>query len=287
MTTLEASPVTIRLLSGITDPADRLDLNGHEAVHGPLRLPGRRDAGWSNRFVAALDESGLTGRGGAGFPTAQKLHTIRAQRRRPVVVVNAMEGEPASGKDHFLATRVPHLVLDGAALMARCLDASAVQICVPRGSRVAARSFAAAVAERARAGMREAPFEGVQPPARYVAGEESALANWLDGGESLPLFRPDRPAFPRVSGRPALVDNAETLAQVALIAATARVVSGSGHPRGAGDDAGHRIGRGTCAGHSRGGARDSGLVGAEHGRCRRAAGWRAARRLRRYVAGRR
>jgi NADH:ubiquinone oxidoreductase subunit F (NADH-binding) len=218
MTTLEASPVTIRLLSGITDPADRLDLNGHEAVHGSLRLPGRRDAGWSNRFIAALDESGLTGRGGAGFPTAQKLQTIRAQRRRPVVVVNAMEGEPASGKDHFLATRVPHLVLDGAALMARSLDASAVQICVARGSRVAARSFAAAVAERARAGMREAPFEVVQPPARYVAGEESALANWLDGGESLPLFRPDRPAFPRVSGRPALVDNAETLAQVALIA---------------------------------------------------------------------
>jgi len=218
MTTLEAGPATARLLAGLGPAAARLDLGSHLAVHGPLALPGRRDRHWADSFVGATAESGLTGRGGAGFPTARKLQTLRSERRRPVVVVNAMEGEPASRKDQFLATRVPHLVLDGATLMAACLNAPGISVCVARGSTAAARSFAAAVAERERAGVGGVPITVVQPPDRYVAGEESALSNWLDGGNSRPQFRPDRPAIPRVKGRPALVDNAETLAHVALVA---------------------------------------------------------------------
>jgi NADH:ubiquinone oxidoreductase subunit F (NADH-binding) len=218
MTTLEARPATARILAGIGGAGQRLDLAAHTAVHGPLALGARRDRHWADGFVDAIAESGITGRGGAGFPTGRKIETLRSERRRPMVVVNAMEGEPASCKDHFLATRVPHLVLDGAALMAACVNAPGVTVCVPRGSTAAARSFVTALAERERAGVGGVPVTVVQPPARYVAGEESALSNWLDGGDSRPQFRPDRPAVPRVKGRPALVDNAETLAHVALIA---------------------------------------------------------------------
>jgi len=217
MTTLEARPATARLLAGVGG-GTRLDLAAHVAVHGPLDLPGRRDRYWAVAFIDAVTDSGLTGRGGAGFPTGRKLDTIHAQRRRPVVVVNAMEGEPASRKDQFLATRVPHLVLDGAALVAASVRAPSITVCVARNSTAAARSFSSAVAEREWAGMGGVPVTVAQPPDRYVAGEESALSNWLDGGDSRPQFRPDRPAVPRVKGRPALVDNAETLAHIALIA---------------------------------------------------------------------
>jgi len=219
VTAVDAPAVNTRLLAGLVDqhgPGVRLDLAGHHLVHGPLPLRCPR----SDRedIVARLAEAGLRGRGGAGFPTARKLETVRRLRRRPVVVVNAMEGEPASRKDHLLATQAPHLVLDGAEMLARALGAIGVKVCVGRGDTAAARSFAAAADERSRTGLASVVTEVVSPPARYVAGEESALVAWLDGGESVPAYRPDRPAVLRVGGRPALVDNAETVAQIALIA---------------------------------------------------------------------
>lgn len=218
MTTVDAGPTTARLLAGLGAGVGRLDLASHAAVHGPLAVPGRRDRRWADSLVEVIERSGITGRGGAGFPTARKLETLRSERRRPLVVVNAMEGEPASRKDQFLATRVPHLVLDGAALLAACVNAPSISVCVARGADTAARSFGAAVAERERAGLDPVPITVLRPPGRYVAGEESALSNWLAGNDSRPQYRPDRPAIPRVKGRPALVDNAETLAHIALLA---------------------------------------------------------------------
>ena len=65
-------------------------------------------------MIAAVEASGLRGRGGASFPTGKKLRTVAAQRGRPVVVVNATEAEPVSDKDKVLLAYAPHLVLDGA-----------------------------------------------------------------------------------------------------------------------------------------------------------------------------
>jgi NADH:ubiquinone oxidoreductase subunit F (NADH-binding) len=218
VTTVSAPPTPYRLLAGVAD-GSRPDLDTHLRRHGPLPVEPRR-AGrsrWAHEFSRTLAQAGLTGRGGAGFPTHRKIDTIRAGRRRPVVVVNAMEGEPASGKDRALALSAPHLVLDGAELVARAVGAGAVAVCVSRSDHESARSYGAAAAERAARGG-QLPMEVRQPPGRYVAGEESALVHWLDGGESLPTFRPERPATLRLHGQPALVDNAETLAHAALIA---------------------------------------------------------------------
>jgi NADH:ubiquinone oxidoreductase subunit F (NADH-binding) len=217
LTAVADPPRTARLLTGL-GPGQRADLSAHLSVHGQLAVPARHDDHWSEKFIGLLAESGLTGRGGAGFPTAAKLRWIREQRRRPVLAVNVMEGEPASGKDLVLASHVPHLVLDGAAAVARCVDAQAVFLCVPSDARAVAASFEDALRERGTRGLDPVAVELVRPPGRYIAGEESALSSWLDGGETLPKFRPDRPAVNRVGGRPCLVDNAETLAHVALIA---------------------------------------------------------------------
>jgi NADH:ubiquinone oxidoreductase subunit F (NADH-binding) len=80
-----------------------------------------------------LEASGLRGRGGAGFPTFQKVALVQRERaRHKCVVVNAMEGEPASHKDQSLLALSPHLVLDGAESVARSIGASEIIVCVPR-----------------------------------------------------------------------------------------------------------------------------------------------------------
>jgi len=212
MTVTDAPSGTTRLLAGFDRP-DAATLAGHLDLFGPPPPSGHTAATLST----LLEQAGLTGRGGAGFPTGAKLAAL-AGRRRPTVVVNAMEGEPASHKDEVLATGVPHLVLDGAELVARALRASALRICVARDRPGSARAFEQAVAERRAAGLLAVDdVEVCTPPARYVAGEESALVHWLDGGESLPTFRPTRPGTLRVAGRPTLVDNAETMATIGLI----------------------------------------------------------------------
>jgi NADH:ubiquinone oxidoreductase subunit F (NADH-binding) len=144
---------------------------------------------------------------------------VAAGRDGGVVVVNATEGEPASEKDGLLVTQLPHLVLDGALLAARAVGAEVVIVCVDRTRRQAARALRRAAAERIE---REAPSCGIRialTPPRYVAGEETALVHWLNGGPSKPTLAPPRPFERGVDRRPTLVQNAETLAHLAQIAA--------------------------------------------------------------------
>jgi NADH:ubiquinone oxidoreductase subunit F (NADH-binding) len=196
-----------------TDPG----LAGHLALHGPLAVPARHDAAWADALLTEVAASGLTGRGGGGFPAAAKWETLRRSGRRPVVVVNAMEGEPASAKDRTLLTWTPHLVLDGAELAAVLAGARSVIVCVADDRDATARAVETAIAERA--GRPGAPTMSVQrPPARYVTGEESALVHWIAEGDARPVLRVDKSVPLRAGRRSVLVHNAETLAQVALVA---------------------------------------------------------------------
>ncbi len=218
MTLVPPMTATQRLLAG-TQSGVRLSYSQHLAVHGNLDLPDRRHGdAWRRSMLGELHASGLTGRGGGGFPTARKLEAQRTSRRRPVMVINAMEGEPAAQKDSVLASYAPHLVLDGAEVLASILNAASITVAVARDNPGVNASLTAAITERRDAG--HAPFEItlVSPPGRYIAGEESALAHWLDGGNSMPTFRPTKPAELRVRSRQAVIDNAETAAHSALIA---------------------------------------------------------------------
>lgn len=166
-----------------------------------------------------LDASGLTGRGGSGFPTASKARVLRGHTSSfKAVVVNAMEGEPASHKDATLLSTNPHLVLDGAEALAAIIGARDVIICVAQGRRSVLEHIQRALNERLRGGARGASFVIQTPPGRYVTGEESALTHWLSEHEALPLYRPQRPVVLTVRQRSVLVDNAETCAHVGLIA---------------------------------------------------------------------
>jgi NADH:ubiquinone oxidoreductase subunit F (NADH-binding) len=213
---------------GIADPRATLlggwrarrsaDLGSHLAHHGAPPLPPDGDTRWPEHFAATLEASGLAGRGGASFPSATKLRLIRSAPGDPILVVNAMESEPASAKDMALLSCVPHLVLDGAELVATALGARRILVCVASHGHGGPDVVTRAVAERAGTPLAPVPIEVVCPPGRYVAGEESALVSWLNGGPGAPSWRPDK-RHPLLMGRgAALVHNAETLAHMALIA---------------------------------------------------------------------
>jgi NADH:ubiquinone oxidoreductase subunit F (NADH-binding) len=91
---------------------------------------------------------------------------------------------------------------------------------VPEGRHLVASAVSRALGERTAARCAPVPEELVRPPDRFIAGEESALARWVESGESLPSFRPDKGTGLRIGRRGALVHNAETLAHVAMIART-------------------------------------------------------------------
>jgi len=193
-------------------------LDEHAARFGPPPWAPRRRKG-TPELIQALEQSGLRGRGGAGFPTARKLLTVaNARGGRPIVLVNGSEGEPASRKDKLLLASTPHLVLDGAALAAEAIGAEEVVIAVDRWAREAIAGVTYAIEERAARRVDPVAFRLAYLPGRFVAGEETAVVNFVNGGPAKPMFVPPRPFEKGVNGRPTLVQNVETLAHIALIA---------------------------------------------------------------------
>ncbi len=193
-----------------------MGLDDHLGYYG--RPPWRGAARRGGPLIASLDAAGLRGKGGASFPTARKMRTVAANRGRAVVVANGSEGEPLSAKDRLLLTSLPHLVLDGAALAAEAVGADEVIVCVDRGSNRALANVTRAIAARNAVRLDPAQIRLVTVPARYVAGEETALVNLVNGGLAKPTFTPPRPFERGVGRRPTLIQNIETLAHIALIA---------------------------------------------------------------------
>ncbi len=190
----------------------------HLAVHGELPSQRRRRRRAEHPLIEQAERAGLRGRGGAGFPIATKMRAVAAQRRRPLVVVNATEGEPASRKDRTLCELTPHLMLDGAELAAAAIGAQEAIVCICESAPEAGASVAAAIEERSGHAECSVGLRSSIVPAGYVSGQESALVNHLNGAPAIPTFTPPMPFEQGVRRRPTLINNAETLAQLALIA---------------------------------------------------------------------
>lgn len=191
---------------------------GYERLADHQRRLGSRPAGGA-QLVDLLQRSGLRGRGGAWFPTWKKWAAVReCSDGHSVVVVNASEGEPLSAKDRTLLAYRPHLILDGAALAAETLGADQVVLYLSRGSKATDVALREGMKERQAAGVREVPVRIVTTAHRYIAGESSAVVNRVSGGPSKPKFTLQRSAEKGVDDRPTLVQNAETIAHVAMIA---------------------------------------------------------------------
>lgn len=191
---------------------------------GPEPLDRWRRAGGFGRHapagvLTAVDKAGLVGHGGAGYPTAAKWRRLVGSTDA-VVIMNGAEREPGTMKDrHLLRTR-PGFVLDGLRLAMTATGATLAIAAFDEDSVTEHDAFAAVVAEAAERGL----LDGVEirtqkVPTAYVAGEETALISVIEGGRPLPRRRPPFPSDKGAWGRPTLVQNVETLAQVALILA--------------------------------------------------------------------
>jgi len=192
-----------RLLRGLQQ-ADAIDLPSHVALNGPLPVL-TLDA-----LIAACEAVDLAGRGGAGFPVARKLRGLAGSR--PVVVVNGSESEPCSRKDRALLRHNPHLVLDGAKVVADAIGARRIRIAVH--DEYTERAIQHAIAQRpdGRAMQVHAVTGG------FVAGEARAVIRALDGQPGLPSGRRILPTVRGVGGAPTLLSNVETFAHIALLA---------------------------------------------------------------------
>jgi NADH:ubiquinone oxidoreductase subunit F (NADH-binding) len=202
----------LRLLPPPGQPA--IDVAEHLGRYGPLPYRGGHGL-----LIDDVRASGLTGRGGAAFPVHRKLTAVHrggAAGGRPIVVANGAEGEPASAKDKSLLLLAPHMVLDGIQLAAEAVGADNAVLYVGI-DQLNVDWLTGLITQRRSAGIDRVPVRLAAAPPRFIAGQESALANRISGKRALPSFTPPRVYERGVDGRPTLVQNVETLAHMSLI----------------------------------------------------------------------
>ena len=164
-----------------------------------------------DELLARVEASGLRGRGGGWFPAGRKWRAVRTEGGEPVVVANGAEGEPGSYKDRFAMVRRADDVVAGLVLAARAVGA--------REAYVFLKASFDGPAARIEQALASAPLDGLAVEVRrgddsYVAGEETAVLEALEGRRPWPRPKPPLPAGVGFRGRPTLVQNVETLARV-------------------------------------------------------------------------
>jgi NADH:ubiquinone oxidoreductase subunit F (NADH-binding) len=170
------------------------------------------------RIVAELKASGLTGYGGAGFPAGLKWEAVAREPGPRVVVVNADEGEPGTIKDRYVMELRPHLFLEAVLLAMRALDSSEGYVYIREEYATARSRLEQAIDELRAAGQLDGlSLEVVVGAGAYVAGEETAMLESMEGRRAMPRLKPPFPSQVGYLGRPTLIANVETLAHLPAI----------------------------------------------------------------------
>lgn len=215
-------------------------LDDYLATGGGRALPAARERGaaW---VLDQLEDAGLRGRGGGGFPTARKWRSVAAggpELGDRYVVANGAEGEPGTFKDRPLMRTNPYLVLEGLSVAATVVHAREAFVAVKASFAPEIAALERALREMADAGLLcDAPVSLVGGPEEYLFGEEKALLEVIEGNEPMPRWLPpylhglyattpqegwsagvgptEDPAT--TGSNPTLVNNVESLANVPLI----------------------------------------------------------------------
>lgn len=208
---------------GVAEEQETLDSyrsrGGYQALAKALKTA-------PEEVIQLVSEAGLRGRGGAGFPTGKKWALTRECAEQPrYFVVNGGEDEPGSKKDRVLMEYAPHLVLEGAMIAAYAVGAAKVFLYINARYDAATRSISDALVEAKGAGYcGENIFGGfsvdveiVAAPHNYVAGEDTAALEVIEGKPPLPRQKPPFPVTVGLFGKPTSVNNVETVANVAPI----------------------------------------------------------------------
>ena len=170
------------------------------------------------RIVEELKTSGLTGYGGAGFPTGMKWEAVSREAGPRYVVVNADEGEPGTIKDRYVMELRPYLMLEATVLAMRVLDAPEGYVYLREEYATARSGLLQGIGEFRAAGLLDGlSLELVVGAGAYIAGEETAMLESMEGRRAMPRLKPPFPSQVGYLGRPTLIQNVETLAHIPAI----------------------------------------------------------------------
>lgn len=196
-------------------------VGGYQGLKKALAAP--------DKIVDIIKASGLRGRGGAGFPAGLKLSfTANTPADQKYIVCNADEGEPGTNKDRVIMEKVPHRLIEGMAIAGVAVGADKGYIYLR-----AEYPYVAKILEKALADARENGFLGTDilgsghnfhielfiGAGAYVCGEETALLDSLEGKRGEPRFKPPYPGVAGLWGKPTVINNVETLANLPGIVA--------------------------------------------------------------------
>ncbi|NWF79721.1 MAG: NADH-quinone oxidoreductase subunit NuoF [Chloroflexi bacterium] len=193
---------------------------GWEAYRGALK--GKQPA----EIVAMVKESGLRGRGGAGFPTGVKWGFLPKDVYPRYLLCNCDESEPGTFNNHQIIDRNPHQLIEGVALSAYAIACNTAYIYMRGEFAAAAITLERAIDDAYRAGLLGKNILGTgydldifvhRGAGAYICGEETALMESLEGKIGQPRLKPPFPAVAGLYGKPTIINNVETLANVPRI----------------------------------------------------------------------
>jgi NADH-quinone oxidoreductase subunit F len=220
-------PETRVLLKGAEDPELRT-LSGYEGHDGYETLKRAYREMESDEVLKELEDSGLRGRGGAGFAMGKKASFLPRGEMQKYLCCNADESEPGAFKDRELMQRNPHQLIEGIAIAAIAAEATMAFIFIRGEYDLQGDILEAAIGEAYEAGYLGANILGShrdlelvlhRGAGAYICGEETALLDALEGKRGNPRLKPPFPAVQGLYGGPTLINNVETLSNVPRIVA--------------------------------------------------------------------
>ncbi|MGD9034371.1 MAG: NADH-quinone oxidoreductase subunit NuoF [Desulfobacteraceae bacterium] len=208
---------------GRIDPEDIYDYIAEDGYAALLKaLQGAPD-----EVISEVENSGLRGRGGAGFPTGKKWALAAcAEGEEKIVICNADEGDPGAYMDRTILESNPHQILEGMAICAYAIGAQKGIVYVRGEYPLAVRMVLKAVEQAKELGLLGrgilgSPFhleiEVFQGSGAFVCGEETALIQSIEGKRGMPQYRPPYPVQKGLWGQPTVVNNVKTLASIPAV----------------------------------------------------------------------
>ena len=234
----EVKVVSKRFGKGATNIDRYLELDGYKAVQKALGMQ-------PEAIVNLVKDSGLRGRGGAGFNTGMKWSFVPKQSAKPkYVLVNGDESEPGTCKDHLIFLHDPHAVIEGTIIAGLAIGSKLGFIYLRGEYRYLIEIMEMAVADAYAKGFlgknifgSDTEFQIITQSGAgaYEVGEESALMESLEGKRGVPRIKPPFPAVVGLYGGPTVINNAETIATVPhVIAMGGEAYAAVGTPRNGG-----------------------------------------------------
>ncbi|MGA4552497.1 NAD(P)H-dependent oxidoreductase subunit E [Methylorubrum aminovorans] len=188
---------------------DYVDYDAYRAGGGYATLERLRSGNLAVEDVLkVLDDGGLRGLGGAGFPTGRKWRSVRGEPGPRLMAVNGDEGEPGTFKDQLYLNTDPHRFLEGMLIGAHVVEATDVYIYLRDEYPISREILAREIAKLPEGGTQIHLRRGA---GAYICGEESSLIESLEGKRGLPRHKPPFPFQVGLFNRPTLINNVETL----------------------------------------------------------------------------